>query len=66
MWILVVVAFVRELLGSGSLMGFRIIPEWCYQHGYENCGMMVMPAMALILVGCVIWAHRSLNKEEGK
>jgi Na+-transporting NADH:ubiquinone oxidoreductase subunit D len=69
MWILVVVAFVRELLGSGSLLGFRIIPEsWYVANGgvYENCGMMVMPAMALILVGCVIWAHRSLNKEESK
>ncbi len=69
MWVLVVVAFVRELFGSGSLLGFRIIPEsWYVANGgfYENCGMMVMPAMALILVGCVIWAHRGLNKEEEK
>ena len=62
--ILVIVAFFRELLGSGKLLGFQVIPDWCYQHGYSNCGMMLMPAMALILVGCVIWAHRSIN--EGK
>ncbi|MBR1426989.1 MAG: NADH:ubiquinone reductase (Na(+)-transporting) subunit D [Paludibacteraceae bacterium] len=69
MWVLVVVAFVRELLGSGTLMGQRIIPRsWYVANGgfYENCGMMMMPAMALILVACVIWAHRGLNKEEKK
>ncbi|MCQ2342341.1 MAG: NADH:ubiquinone reductase (Na(+)-transporting) subunit D [Paludibacteraceae bacterium] len=64
--ILVIVAFLRELLGSGKLLGFQVIPQWCYDHGYTNCGMMLMPAMALILVGCVIWAHRSLNDKEGK
>ena len=65
-WILVAVAFVRELFGSGTLLGFRIIPEsWYVANGgfYENCGMMMMPAMALILVGCIIWAHRSLNEK---
>lgn len=64
--ILVIVAFVRELFGSGSLLGFRVIPQWCYEHGYVNNGMMMMPAMALILVGCIIWVHRSINKEEKK
>ena len=64
--ILVMVAFVRELLGSGSLLGFQVIPTWCYEHGYSNNGMMMMPAMALILVGCVIWAHRSINDKEKK
>ncbi len=65
--ILVIIAFIRELLGSGTLMGYRVIPEsWYVANGgvYENCGMMMMPAMALILVGCIIWAHRSINKEE--
>ena len=62
--ILVIVAFVRELFGSGQLMGYQVIPQWCYDHGYENCGMMLMPAMALILVGCVIWVHRSINDEK--
>ncbi len=64
--ILVIVAFVRELFGSGSLLGFQVIPQWCYEHGYVNNGMMMMPAMALILVGCIIWVHRSINKEEKK
>ncbi len=65
--ILVIIAFFRELLGAGTLLGFRVIPEsWYVANGgcYENCGMMVMPAMALIMVGCIIWAHRSINKEE--
>lgn len=60
--ILIIVAFFRELLGSGTLLGFQVIPQWCYEHGYMNNGMMMMPAMALILVGCIIWVHRSINK----
>ncbi|MBO7456055.1 MAG: NADH:ubiquinone reductase (Na(+)-transporting) subunit D [Paludibacteraceae bacterium] len=63
-WILVAVAFVRELFGSGALLGYQIIPDSWYAAGYENCGVMMMPAMALILVGCIIWAHRSLNEEK--
>lgn len=64
--ILVIVAFFRELLGSGTLYGFRIIPEsWYIQNGgyYLNNGLMIMPAMALILVGLIIWVHRSRNKD---
>ncbi len=64
--ILVLVGFVRELLGSGSLLGFQVIPQCAYEGGYMNNGMMTMPAMSLIIVGCVIWAHRSINKEEKK
>ena len=64
--ILVIVAFIRELLGSGQLLGFQVIPESFYAAGYENCGMMLMPAMALILVGCIIWAHRAYNDKEAK
>ena len=64
--ILVIVAFVRELFGSGKLLGIQIIPDSFYAAGYENCGMMMMPAMALILVGCIIWAHRAINDKEGK
>lgn len=64
--ILVIVAFVRELLGSGQLLGFQVIPQSFYDLGYENNGMMLMPAMALILVGCVIWVHRSINDKEAK
>ena len=64
--ILVIVAIFRELLGSGTLYGFRIIPEsWYIQNGgcYVNNGLMIMPAMALILVGLIIWVHRSRNKD---
>ena len=64
--ILVIIAFFRELLGSGTLFGFRIIPEsWYIAEGgfYSNCGLMLFPPMALILVGCIIWAHRSFNKD---
>ena len=63
--ILVIVGAVRELLGRGSLLGFQLIPEGTYDFGYVNNGMMTMPAMALILVGCVIWVHRAyIYKEE--
>jgi Na+-transporting NADH:ubiquinone oxidoreductase subunit D len=65
--ILVVVGTVREILGRGSLLGFTIIPQSAYDGGYMNNGMMTMPAMALILLGCVIWIHRAyFYKEEKK
>ena len=63
--ILVIMGAVREFLGRGSLLGFQLIPEGAYNFGYVNNGMMIMPAMALILVGCVIWVHRAyIYKEE--
>ena len=64
--ILVIVAFFRALFGSGSLLGFRIVPEsWYIAEGgfYSNCGLMLFPPMALIIVGCIIWVHRSRNKD---
>ncbi len=64
--ILVLVALVRELFGSGSIFGFQIIPDsWYVANGgfYANNGLMLFPPMALILVGCIIWAHRSFNKD---
>ncbi len=64
--ILVIVGAVRELLGRGSLLGFQLIPEGAYNFGYVNNGMMTMPAMALILVGCVIWVHRVFIYKEEK
>ena len=64
--ILVIVGAVRELLGRGSLLGFQLIPEGAYNFGYVNNGMMTMPAMALILVGCVIWVHRAFIYKEEK
>ena len=61
--ILVIIAFFRELLGSGSLFGFKVIPDAVYEMGYLNNGLMLMPPMALILVACIIWYQRSKHKE---
>lgn len=61
--ILVIVGFFRELLGSGTLMGFQVIPQCVYDAGYVNNGLMILPPMALIVVACIIWAHRSWNKD---
>lgn len=61
--ILVIVGFFRELLGSGTLLGFRIIPESLYTDGYADNGLMILPPMALIVVACIIWVQRSVNKE---
>ena len=65
-WILIVVAFFRELLGSDTLLGYQVIPDSAYAAGYVNNGMMTMPAMALILVGCVIWVHRAVEEKSKK
>lgn len=61
--ILVVVAFFRELLGSGTLLGARIIPESFYEAGYMNNGLVILPPMALILIGVIIWIQRSFQKD---
>ena len=61
--ILVIVAFFRELLGSGTLFGYQVIPEALYNAGYVNNGLVILPPFALILLGCIIWVHRSLDKE---
>ena len=61
--ILVVLAFFRELLGSGCLFGHQIIPDSWYEAGYMNNGLIIMPPMALILVGLIIWIQRSYQKE---
>ena len=61
--ILVVVGFVRELLGSGTVFGFQVIPQSFYDMGYMNNGLMILPPMALITVACIIWVHRSRNKD---
>lgn len=57
--VLVIVGGIRELLGRGTLLGMDVIPGFVYDFGYVNNGMMTMPAMALILLGCVIWVHRA-------
>ena len=61
--ILIIVAFFRELLGSGTLFGFQVVPQCVYDAGYVNNGLMILPPMALIVVACIIWVHRSFNKE---
>ena len=64
--ILLIVAFFRELFGSGTLFNIRIIPEsWYIANGgfYSNVGIMLFPPMALIIVGVIIWVHRSFNKD---
>lgn len=61
--ILIIVAFFRELLGSGTLMGYQVIPDAFYKAGYVNNGLMILPPMALIVVACIIWVHRAVNKD---
>ena len=61
--ILVIVAFFRELLGSGTLFGYPVIPQVFYNWGYQNNGLMILPPMALITVACIIWVHRLRNKD---
>ena len=56
--ILVIVAFFRELLGSGTLFGFRVIPQGLYDFGYVNNGLMILPPMALIIIGIIIWLQK--------
>ena len=57
--ILVIVAFVRELLGSGTLFGIPVLSAL----GYVNNGLVILPPMALIILGCIIWIHRSIDKD---
>ncbi|MBR4802013.1 MAG: NADH:ubiquinone reductase (Na(+)-transporting) subunit D [Bacteroidales bacterium] len=64
--ILVIVAFFRELIGSGTILGLQIIPQSFYEAGYMNNGLFIMPPMALILIGCLIWIQRSFQKDEDK
>lgn len=61
--ILITVAFFRELFGSGTLLGFQVVPQALYDAGYVNNGMMILPPMALIVVACVIWVQRYIHKE---
>ena len=62
-WILIVVAFFRELLGSATLYGKQVIPDSWYDAGYMDNGMMILPPMALITVGIIIWIQRMRNKK---
>lgn len=61
--ILISLGFVRELFGSGSLMGYQILPQSFYSAGYIDNGMMILPPMALITVGIIIWIQRGINRK---
>ena len=61
--ILVIVGFFRELLGSGTLLGYQVVPDSFYEAGYVNNGLMILPPMALIVVACIIWVQRARNKD---
>lgn len=61
--ILIIVAFFRELLGSGTLMDYQIVPQSFYEFGYQNNGLMILSPMALITVGVIIWVQRYRNRE---
>jgi len=61
--VLVIVGFIRELFGSGSLWGIQVIPDSFYEAGYANNGFVILPPMALIIVACLIWAHRVKDKD---
>ena len=61
--ILILVGFVRELFGSGTLLGFQVIPDAFYEMGYVNNGLVILPPMALIIIALIVWYHRSRNKE---
>lgn len=60
--ILLIVAFFRELFGSGTLFGFQVIPQCFYDAGYMNNGLVILPPVALILLGCIVWVQRSIQK----
>ncbi len=62
-WILIVVAFFRELLGSGTVWGYQVVPEGFYSFGYKDNGLMILPPAALIVVGIIIWVQRTKDKE---
>ena len=62
-WILLTLGFVRELFGSGTLWGYPVMPQAFYEIGYKNNGLIILPPMALILVGLIIWIQRSKTPE---
>ena len=61
--ILIIVAFFRELLGSGTLFGVQVIPQCLYDAGYMNNGLVILPPVALILLGCIVWVQRRIQKD---
>lgn len=64
--ILTLVASLREILGSGSLLGYRLIPECVYAAGYQNCGLMVLAPGAFLLLGLIIWVQKEITNQKGE
>lgn len=62
-WILIIVAFIRELFGAGELWGIPVIPQFIYDLGYQDNGLMLLSPMALIVVGLYIWIQRYYNRK---
>jgi len=65
-WVLVLIGTIREIFGSGSISGFKIIPQICYDFGYVNNGLMVLPPAAFVLLGIIIWVSKSLGGAQGE
>lgn len=65
-WVLVLIGTIREIFGSGSILGFKIIPQICYDFGYVNNGLMVLPPAAFVLLGIIIWVSKSLGGAQGE
>lgn len=61
--ILVTIAFFRELLGAGKIFGYQVVPDFMYEHGYVNNGLMMLPPAALFMIAMIIWVQRSRNKK---
>ncbi len=61
--ILITVAFFRELLGAGKIFGYKVVPDFMYEHGYVNNGLMMLPPAALFMIAIIIWVQRSRNKK---
>jgi Na+-transporting NADH:ubiquinone oxidoreductase subunit D len=59
--ILIIVSFVREVFGSGTVFGIKIVPQSFYDAGYMNNGLIILPPMALTILGLIIWAQKSRN-----
>lgn len=62
-WILIAMGVIREFFGSGTLWGYPVMPQFMYDLGYKNNGLIILPPMALILVGTIIWIQRSRSRE---
>ena len=65
-FILICVGFLRELLGSGQLLGFQVVPQWFYDLGYQNNGLMLLAPGAFIIIGLFVWLHYAVLNRQAK